>query len=180
MFLLWSVVPILWITAPVIQDTSPGGSARSLFLFKPTLESYSRLWLDPAPETSPLLVLGLMTVVVLVLLESFAERTDHPEKHRLRRNLGAVIMIIWGIPKIVDTAKFYDYFVNSLNRERRGGRRLGQHWLSFRLRAGALLRDVWCRTFAHGARFSSPSQMAFCFHSIGWAGKVDCTTPTSW
>ena len=55
-----------------------------------------------------------MAVVVLVLLAVFARRLPIPRNIVYAGILGAVIVIIWGIPKIVDTAKFYDYFVNSL------------------------------------------------------------------
>ena len=85
-----------------------------LFVFEPTVDSYGRLWLDSTPDTLAVLVIGLTGVVVLVLLGVFAERMPLPRNIIYAGILAAVIAIIWGIPKIVDTAKFYDYFVNSL------------------------------------------------------------------
>ena len=114
MFLLWSVVPILWITLQSFKTQRQAAARVPLFLFQPTLESYSRLWLDSTPDNLAALVLGLMAVIVLVLLGIFADRLFIPRDHIYVAILGALIVIIWGIPKIVDTAKFYDYFVNSL------------------------------------------------------------------
>ena len=113
-FLLWSVVPILWITLQSFKTQRQAAARVPLFVFKPTLESYSRLWLDSTPDNLAVLAIGLMGVVVLVLLGVFAERLPIPRNIIYVGILGAVIAIIWGIPKIVDTAKFYDYFVNSL------------------------------------------------------------------
>ncbi|MDE2749311.1 MAG: carbohydrate ABC transporter permease [Chloroflexota bacterium] len=114
MFLLWSVVPILWITLQSFKTQRQAAARAPLFVFKPTLESYGRLWLDSSPDNLAVLLIGLMAVVVLVLLAVFARRLPIPRNIVYAGILGAVIVIIWGIPKIVDTAKFYDYFVNSL------------------------------------------------------------------
>ena len=68
----------------------------------------------PTPDNLAMLILGLLGVAALVLLGVFAKRLPIPRNIIYIGILGAVIAIIWGIPKIVDTAKFYDYFVNSL------------------------------------------------------------------
>jgi len=114
-FLLWSVVPIVWITLQSFKTQRQAAARVPLFIFKPTLDSYGRLWLDSTPDNlAVLLFFGLMAVFVLVLLGVFAGRLPIPRNIIYVAILGAVITIIWGIPKIVDTAKFYDYFVNSL------------------------------------------------------------------
>ena len=114
LFLLWSVIPILWITLQSFKTQRQAAARVPLFVFEPTVDSYGRLWLDSTPDTLAVLVIGLTGVVVLVLLGVFAERMPLPRNIIYAGILAAVIAIIWGIPKIVDTAKFYDYFVNSL------------------------------------------------------------------
>ena len=113
-FLLWSVVPIVWITLQSFKTQRQAAARVPLFIFKPTLDSYGRLWLDSTPDNLAALFIGLMAVFVLALLGVFAGRLPIPRNIIYVAILGAVIAIIWGIPKIVDTAKFYDYFVNSL------------------------------------------------------------------
>ncbi|WP_420631409.1 carbohydrate ABC transporter permease [Candidatus Leptofilum sp.] len=115
LFLLYSLVPFLWTTLQSFKTQRQAAAPIPLFVFEPTLESYGRLWLDSTPDNLAVLATGLMgVIVVLVLLGVFAERLPIPRKLIYVGILGAVIAIIWGIPKIVDTAEFYDYFVNSL------------------------------------------------------------------
>ena len=113
-FLLWSVIPILWITLQSFKTQRQAAARVPLFIFKPTLDSYSRLWLDSTPDSLAVLFVGLTAVFALVLLGVFAERLPIPRNLTYAGILGTVIVIIWGIPQLVDTAKFYDYFVNSL------------------------------------------------------------------
>ena len=98
----------------VFAFIAPAAARAPLFVFEPTLDSYGRLWLDSTPDNLAALDFGLTGVVVLVLLGVFAERMPIPRNIIYVGILAAVIAIIWGIPKIVDTAKFYDYFMNSL------------------------------------------------------------------
>ncbi len=113
-FLLWSVVPIVWITLQSFKTQRQAAARVPLFIFRPTIDNYGRLWLDSTPNNVAVLAFGLTGVVVLVLLGVFAGRLPIPRNIITAGILGAVIAIIWVIPKIVDTAKFYDYFVNSL------------------------------------------------------------------
>ena len=99
-FLLWSVVPILWITLQSFKTQRQAAARVPLFVFKPTLENYSRLWLDSTPENLTALILGLTGVVVLVLLGVFAERLPIPRNIVYAGILVALIAVIWGIPKI--------------------------------------------------------------------------------
>lgn len=113
-FLLWSVVPIVWITLQSFKTQRQAAARVPLFIFRLTIDNYGRLWLDSTPDNVAVLAFGLTGVVVLVLLGVFAGRLPIPRNIITAGILGAVIAIIWVIPKIVDTAKFYDYFVNSL------------------------------------------------------------------
>ena len=77
-FLLWSVVPIVWITLQSFKTQRQAAARAPLFIFKPTLDSYGRLWLDSTPDNLAVLFIGLMAVFVLVLLGVFAERLPIP------------------------------------------------------------------------------------------------------
>lgn len=115
LFIIYSFAPFLWVTLQSLKTPRQANSRTPLFFFEPTSENYSDLWLDSTPENFGMLGFGLLFIIVLlVLIGLFARYLPLPNKIIYWGILGGVILTIWAIPRVVDTAEFYDYFVNSL------------------------------------------------------------------
>ncbi|MEZ4664255.1 MAG: carbohydrate ABC transporter permease [Caldilineaceae bacterium] len=85
------------------------------FFFTPTWDNYQELWLRSTPENGATIgFLILAAVVILICLLLFAEHI--PVRNGVIYAAVAVgfAALLWGIPHLVDTAKFYDYFLNTI------------------------------------------------------------------
>jgi len=115
LMVLYSTVPFIWTILQSLKTKKQAHSRTPIFIFKPTLEHYSRLWLDKVPDNIQVLGYGLIAIIlVLVLISIFAK---HLPVSRAVVNwfiVGALALILWAIPSIVKTAEFYDYFVNTI------------------------------------------------------------------
>ena len=115
LFAFFSLLPIFWAALQSIKTLKDASSRTPVFFFTPTFENYRELWLRSLPEDGATIAFALLAVlVVLICLLLFAAHIPLPR--------GAVYVIValgfaallWGIPKVVDTTKFYDYFINTL------------------------------------------------------------------
>ena len=114
-FAIYSLVPFMWTALQSIKKLRDASSRTPRFLFTPTFENYEDLWLRSTPENPEALAFFLLlALLLLVCLLIFAQHIP------LRRNLvyGAAILglvaLLWLIPQLLDTARFYDYFINTL------------------------------------------------------------------
>jgi multiple sugar transport system permease protein len=115
LFVLYSIVPFVWTVLQSLKTQRQAHSRTPLFWFEPTFANYRDLWLDSTPENFAALGFGLMVIVVaLVLIGIFAERLPLPRWVIYGGILGIVLLILWALPRFIDTAEFYDYFLNSL------------------------------------------------------------------
>lgn len=115
MFALYSIVPFVWTTLQSLKTVRQANSRTPLFFFEPTLENYSDLWLESTPDNFAALGFGLVAIVVaLVFLGIFAGRLPVPNWVIYCGILVVGFLILWAIPRFVDTAEFYDYFVNTI------------------------------------------------------------------
>ncbi|MEZ4726079.1 MAG: carbohydrate ABC transporter permease [Caldilineaceae bacterium] len=114
-FALYSLIPFYWTTMQSFKTLKDANARTPKFIFTPTWENYQELWLRSVPENGALLAYGLLlTVVVLVCLLLFADYLPMPNRLIYSVVAIAFVALLWGIPQILDTAKFYDYFLNTL------------------------------------------------------------------
>ena len=114
-FVLTSTIPFLWIFLQSLKTKKQANARTPVFLFKPTLEHYSELWLDKVPDNFAALAFGLIAILVaLVLLVVFAKHLPVSRRKINWLIVGALVLILWAIPSLVRTAEFYDYFVNTI------------------------------------------------------------------
>jgi len=115
LFAIYSLVPFYWTTMQSFKTLKDATSRTPKFFFTPTWANYQELWLRSVPENGATIAYFLLlAVVILICLLLFAEYIPLPN----RVIYGIVIIgfaaLLWGIPRIVDTAKFYDYFINTI------------------------------------------------------------------
>ena len=115
LFVFYSIVPFFWTTLQSLKTVRQANSRSPLFFFKPTFKNYSDLWLDATPENLETLAIGLVAIViVLVLIALLANRIPVPNGVVYFCVLGIAFLTLRNIPKYVETAEFYDYFLNTL------------------------------------------------------------------
>ena len=85
------------------------------FIFTPTWGNYQELWLRSVPENGGRIAFFLLlALVILIGLLMFANRTPIPSGVIYFFVAIGFVLLLWGIPRLVDTAKFYDYFINTI------------------------------------------------------------------
>jgi multiple sugar transport system permease protein len=115
LFAIYSIIPFYWTALQSFKTLRDANSRTPLFFFTPTWENYEALWLRSTPENGAMIAYFLLMVVVLLIcMLIFAEHIP------LRNDIIYSIVtlgffgLFWGIPHIVDTARFYDYFLNTI------------------------------------------------------------------
>ncbi len=115
LYAIYSLFPFLWTTLQSFKTLKDANSRTPKFFFSPTWESYQELWLRSEPENGAIIAyFALAAVLVFICLLLFADYIP------LRNGVVYAIVflgftaLLWGIPQVVDTAKFYDYFINTI------------------------------------------------------------------
>jgi ABC-type glycerol-3-phosphate transport system permease component len=115
LFSIYSLIPFYWTTLQSFKNLKDANSRTPKFFFSPTWDNYTDLWLRSVPENGAQIAFFLLAaVVILICLLLFAEHI--PIRNGIVYGFVALgfVALLWGIPKIVDTAKFYDYFINTI------------------------------------------------------------------
>lgn len=115
LFAIYSFVPFLWTALQSIKTLKDANSRTPKFIFTPTWENYQELWLRTVPENGAIIAYFLLaTLIILISLLLFANYIP------LRNGIVYAIVgigfigLLVIIPQLLDTAKFYDYFINTL------------------------------------------------------------------
>jgi ABC-type glycerol-3-phosphate transport system permease component len=115
LFVVFSVLPFFWTALQSFKTVRQANARTPLFFFTPTFKNYATLWLDKLPDRFPPLILGLLAAIVaLALIAILVKRLPFPRAILYWCILGLVILILWAIPRVIDTAEFYNYFLNTL------------------------------------------------------------------
>ncbi len=115
LFAIYSIFPFYWTTLQSFKTLRDANSRTPKFFFAPTWENYSELWLRSTPENGTMIIFFiLMAVVLLVCLMLFAEYIPLNNGVIYLIGAGGFALLLWAIPQFVDTAKFYDYFINTI------------------------------------------------------------------
>lgn len=115
LFALYSVVPFLWTILQSIKTDAQATALTPLFWFTPTLMNYSELWLESVTPQTPLILYALLAIVaVLVAVGVFAGRLPVPVQTTGWGIVAVVAVLLVTIPRLLNMAEFYDYFINSI------------------------------------------------------------------
>jgi len=112
---LYSTVPFIWTTLNSFKTIKDANAATPQFIFDPSLDGYSAVLLKSAPDNGVLVASGIFAVLVaLVAIGFLAKRIPLPTKYIYWGIAGVLVLMIWGIPRFVRTAEFYDNFINTV------------------------------------------------------------------
>ncbi|MBC7121458.1 MAG: carbohydrate ABC transporter permease [Candidatus Methanosuratus sp.] len=115
LFSIYSILPFFWTTLQSFKTVRQAMSRTPLFIFKPTWANYERLWLEEVPENLSTLLLALFGIgLILALIVIVTRRLSVRQSAVWLLVFAVVALILWMIPRIVHTAEFYQYFLNSL------------------------------------------------------------------
>jgi multiple sugar transport system permease protein len=115
LFAIYSLVPFYWTTLQSFKTVKDAFSRTPKFFFTPTWENYQELWLRSVPENGTQIALFLLiSVAILIILLLFANRIPIPNGVIYLFVAFGFVALLWGIPRLVETAKFYDYFINTI------------------------------------------------------------------
>ena len=115
LFVAYSIIPFLWTMLQSLKTVRQANARTPLIFFTPTFKNYTDLWLESIPDKFPTAILGLLALLVtLALVAIFVKRLPFPRAWLNLSIVGVVVLILWTIPRVVNTAEFYNYFINSL------------------------------------------------------------------
>ena len=115
LFSIYSLVPFMWTFLQSFKNLKDANSRTPKFIFDVTWENYQELWLRSVPENGATIAYFLIAaIVILVCLLLFAKYI--PIRSSIIYAFVALgfVTLLWGIPQLVETAKFYDYFINTI------------------------------------------------------------------
>lgn len=108
-------LPFYWAILQSLKTVRQAFARSPVFFFKPTFENYSDLWITSSPENFGFLGMILIsTFALFIILLVFADRFPFP---KIFSRGGAVFLLLfslWLVPRVINTAEFYDYFINSV------------------------------------------------------------------
>ena len=114
-YVLFSVTPILWTLLQSLKTVRQANSRTPLFIFDVTFDNYIDLWLNSVPENPALVGFTLLgVIVVLIMFGLNAERIPISNSIIYGAVFVLFLVTIWTVPFFVDTAEFYDYFLNTI------------------------------------------------------------------
>ena len=114
-FVASASIPFLWTLLQSLKTVGQANSRVPLIIFQPTLDSYAKLWLLSVPDNLPALLLGIVAACLLVVfLAIFLNRRKAPKLAVGAVILAGIGLILWGIPRFIKMADWYDFFVNTV------------------------------------------------------------------
>lgn len=115
LFAVYSLLPFFWTLLQSFKTLPDANSRTPKFIFSPTWENYRDLWLRSAPENGAAIAFFLIAaLVILVCLLLFARYIPIRAGFVYAFVALGFVLLLWGIPRLVDVAKFYDYFLNTI------------------------------------------------------------------
>jgi len=115
LFAVYSFVPFFWTTLQSFKTLKDANSRTPKFFFTPTWENYQELWLRSVPDNGATIAyFVLLAVVILICLLLFAQYIPIRSSIIYAAVAVGFVALLWGIPRLVETAKFYDYFINTI------------------------------------------------------------------
>jgi ABC-type glycerol-3-phosphate transport system permease component len=116
LFAIYSLIPFYWTASQSFKTFRDANSRTPVFFFTPTWENYQEVWLRSIPEQNGALIAYflLFSVVILICLLLFAQYIPVPTRALYAGVAAGFVLLLWGVPRLVDTSTFYDYFINTI------------------------------------------------------------------
>lgn len=115
LFSIYSVIPFFWTVLQSLKTVRQAFARRPLFFFEPTSQNYINLWFTSTPENFwalGMIIIGLTATFILLIMLS--HKLGLPKLFIIA---GSILILTAGlmiIPRMLNMAEFYDYFVNSV------------------------------------------------------------------
>lgn len=109
-------IPFLWSFLQSIKTLRQANSRVPLIFFEPTAQSYIDLWFRTEPENLPLfmLIFLLASMAVIGTALYISRRGGSNKLAIMALVVGGFGIIFFTIPRVADTADWYDFFVNTM------------------------------------------------------------------
>ncbi|NDJ60385.1 MAG: carbohydrate ABC transporter permease [Chloroflexi bacterium] len=115
LWLVYSVTPFLWTMLNSLKTPREANSRIPVFPFDPTGDNYAELWLNNVPDNLPVLGFILLLIIIgLIGVGLLAPRFPIPRVATYSGIVAVGGIVVLVIPSLVNTAEFYDYFINSV------------------------------------------------------------------
>jgi len=114
-YAIFSVTPFFWTAIQSFKTPRQANARAPLFIFEPTTDNYTDLWLKSIPE-DPLLVLLVLLAIfgALTTVALYAKRFPLPRGYVYLAVLAVGFFVLAQIPNFVKTETFYNYFLNTI------------------------------------------------------------------
>ena len=114
-YAFFSVVPFFWTAIQSFKTPRQANSRVPLFIFDPTLDNYTDLWLKSIPDDPLAVVIVLVAIFgALSLVAMNARRFPVPRGVVYLAVLAVGFFALVQIPEFIKTQTFYDYFLNTI------------------------------------------------------------------
>lgn len=114
-FSIYSLIPFYWTLLQSFKNLKDANSRTPKFFFTPTWDNYTDLWLRSVPENGAQIAFFLiLAIVILICLLLFAEHIPLPNGLIYGIVFLGFAGILWLIPRLMETQKFYEYFINTI------------------------------------------------------------------
>ncbi|MBC8263963.1 MAG: carbohydrate ABC transporter permease [Anaerolineales bacterium] len=115
LFFLFSTIPFAWTALNSIKTPRDANSPKPEFIgFEVTGDNYTELWLNTSLDDFAPIGFGLLLVlVVLIVVGLLANHLPVPNGMVYGGIVAVLVGVVLAIPRLVDTAKFYDFLLNS-------------------------------------------------------------------
>ena len=108
LFAVYSIVPFMWTTLQSFKNLKDANSRTPKFIFSPTWENYTELWLRSVPENPATIAYVILAIVVLLIcFMLFAQYIPIPNNIIYAGSALGFGLLFWGIPQYVDTCLLY-------------------------------------------------------------------------
>ncbi|MCY3947533.1 MAG: carbohydrate ABC transporter permease [Anaerolineaceae bacterium] len=115
LFTIYNILPFGWTIMNSIKLPKDANARTPRFVFSPTGENYADLWLNVSPEEFAPYGLALILIIFALIVIGFsAKRIPAPNSLVYIGCIFAGVIVAISLPRVVNTAEFYDYLINSV------------------------------------------------------------------
>jgi len=115
-YVVLSITPFFWTILTSIKVPIDAFSrVPKIFNFDPTAKNYIDLWVkSPMEKFIPVAIGMLVILAILIVIGIFAKKLPIKTSYVYLGIAAVILAMIFGLPKVVQMAEFYDYFLNSV------------------------------------------------------------------
>ncbi len=115
LFTIYNVLPFGWTIMNSVKLPKDANARTPRFVFSPTGENYADLWLNASPEDFAPYGFALILIIFALIVVGFsAPRIPAPNSLVYIGCIFVGVIVAIGLPRVVNTAEFYDYLINSV------------------------------------------------------------------